>query len=90
MSELPAAPGAGASESAAAGERRGQERRGQERRGQERRGRAQFACHGVDGGDVPVRQGPDDGERVAGQDELLTLPPDADQVDDVGPPAQTR
>ena len=80
MSELPAAPGAGASESAAAGERRGQERRGQ----------AQFACHGVGGGDVPVRQGLGDGERVAGQDELLTLPPDADQVDDVGPPAQTR
>jgi hypothetical protein len=52
-------------------------------RGAEQGGQAQFAGHGVHGGDVPVRQGPGDGDRVGGGDQLLALESGVDQVDDV-------
>ncbi len=49
----------------------------------EQRGQAQFARHGVHGGDVAVRQGPGDGDRLGGGDQLLALQPGVDQFDDV-------
>ena len=55
----------------------------------EQRGQAQLAGHGVHGGDVPVRQRPGDGDRLAGGDQLLALQPGVDQVDDVVRAART-
>ena len=49
----------------------------------EQRGHAQFPDHGVDGGDVAVRQGPGDGDGADGGDELLAFEADIDQVGNV-------
>jgi len=49
----------------------------------EQRGQAQLPGHRVDGGDVPVRQRPGDGDRLPGGDHLLAFQARVDQVDDV-------
>ena len=49
----------------------------------EQGGQPELGGHGVDGGGVAVRQGPGDGDRAGGGDELLAFEAGVDQVDDV-------